>query len=120
MNGASSFEISSIIYFISIYVKHDYFFKTTANVIMGRFSALVAINRFPDNIDILIHFQQPYCDANIEIRPFIMELSPNNQIEDRKPILTADGLVQTSNSPSSPPSHRRHRPPTESAAARAN
>lgn len=25
-----------------------------------------------------------------------MELSPNNQIEDRKPILTADGLVQTS------------------------
>ncbi|KAH8308970.1 hypothetical protein KR059_004506, partial [Drosophila kikkawai] len=33
----------------------------------------------------------------------IMELSPNNQIEDRKPILTADGLVQTSNSPFEPP-----------------
>ncbi|XP_023179397.2 mediator of RNA polymerase II transcription subunit 9 [Drosophila hydei] len=28
-----------------------------------------------------------------------MELSPINQIEDRKPTLTADGLVQTSNSP---------------------
>ncbi|XP_022231761.1 mediator of RNA polymerase II transcription subunit 9 [Drosophila obscura] len=33
---------------------------------------------------------------------FIMELSPNNQIEDRKPIITADGLVQTSNSPFEP------------------
>ncbi|XP_060660632.1 mediator of RNA polymerase II transcription subunit 9 [Drosophila nasuta] len=32
----------------------------------------------------------------------IMELSPNNQIEDRKPTLTADGLVQTSNSPFEP------------------
>ncbi|XP_062133651.1 mediator of RNA polymerase II transcription subunit 9 [Drosophila sulfurigaster albostrigata] len=31
-----------------------------------------------------------------------MELSPNNQIEDRKPTLTADGLVQTSNSPFEP------------------
>ncbi|EDW02029.1 mediator of RNA polymerase II transcription subunit 9 [Drosophila grimshawi] len=31
-----------------------------------------------------------------------MELSPHNQIEDRKPILTADGLVQTSNSPFEP------------------
>jgi len=33
---------------------------------------------------------------------FMMDLSPNNQIEDRKPILTADGLVQTSNSPFEP------------------
>ncbi|KAH8237028.1 hypothetical protein KR038_003043 [Drosophila bunnanda] len=33
----------------------------------------------------------------------MMELSPNSQIEDRKPILTADGLVQTSNSPFEPP-----------------
>ncbi|KAH8401487.1 hypothetical protein KR009_005865 [Drosophila setifemur] len=32
----------------------------------------------------------------------MMELSPNNQIEDKKPILTADGLVQTSNSPFEP------------------
>jgi len=32
----------------------------------------------------------------------MMDLSPNNQIEDRKPILTADGLVQTSNSPFEP------------------
>ncbi|KAH8299787.1 hypothetical protein KR044_005946, partial [Drosophila immigrans] len=32
----------------------------------------------------------------------IMELSPNSQIEDRKPTLTADGLVQTSNSPFEP------------------
>lgn len=31
-----------------------------------------------------------------------MELSPINQIEDRKPTLTADGLVQTSNSPFDP------------------
>ncbi|KAL7737670.1 hypothetical protein ACLKA6_006072 [Drosophila palustris] len=31
-----------------------------------------------------------------------MELSPINQIEDRKPTLTADGLVQTSNSPFEP------------------
>lgn len=31
-----------------------------------------------------------------------MELSPVNQIEDRKPTLTADGLVQTSNSPFDP------------------
>ncbi|KAH8272887.1 hypothetical protein KR018_007711 [Drosophila ironensis] len=32
----------------------------------------------------------------------MMELSPGNQLEDRKPILTADGLVQTSNSPFEP------------------
>ncbi|KAH8369960.1 hypothetical protein KR093_001615, partial [Drosophila rubida] len=32
----------------------------------------------------------------------IMELSPNNQNEDRKPTLTADGLAQTSNSPFEP------------------
>lgn len=31
-----------------------------------------------------------------------MELSPVNQIEERKPTLTADGLVQTSNSPFEP------------------
>ncbi|XP_030386309.1 mediator of RNA polymerase II transcription subunit 9 [Scaptodrosophila lebanonensis] len=31
-----------------------------------------------------------------------MDLSPINQIEDRKPILTADGLAQTSNSPFEP------------------
>lgn len=31
-----------------------------------------------------------------------MELSPINQVEDRKPTLTADGLVQTSNSPFEP------------------
>lgn len=48
---------------------------------------------------------------------FMMDLSPNNQIEDRKPILTADGLVQTSNSPSSRPYRRRRKHPTESAAS---
>ncbi|XP_017148756.2 mediator of RNA polymerase II transcription subunit 9, partial [Drosophila miranda] len=38
----------------------------------------------------------------LKFSSFIMELSPNNQIEDRKPNLTADGLVQTSNSPFEP------------------
>nr|XP_032292554.1 mediator of RNA polymerase II transcription subunit 9 [Drosophila virilis] len=48
-----------------------------------------------------------------------MELSPINQIEDRKPTLTADGLVQTSNSPFEPTAAATTTTTTAAAAAAA-